>query len=143
MKLRLLIAGFATLLAAQATAQVYSAGANTVVTGGADIYQTSGYDTLEASETLEDTFKVTEHRNWVTFQFHADKISGNVGGNIVLEGSASKGVPFAPIARIQLLDADTSYSYSVQGNPFAYYRTKFTDTSATHQVRYKTFITVR
>lgn len=124
-------------------AQVYSAGTTTTISGSGPIFYTSNYDSLEASESKEDTFKITEFQNSITFQIHADKVSGALGGNIVLEGSASKGMPFAPLQRFQLLNADTSYSYTIYGNPHAFYRQKITDTSATHVARYKTFITVR
>lgn len=142
---RSIIAGLAILACSvfqQAEAQVYSAGANTTITGGSEIYETA-YDTLEASESINDTFKVTEFRNSVLFQIHADKVSGNLGGSITLEGSASKSVPFVPITTWNLADADKPYGHVITGNPYTYYRLSIADTSATHVARYKRYIEVR
>lgn len=124
------------------TAQVYSAGANTTVSGGRDVFYTP-YDTLAASESHIDTFKVTEHRNAVVFQVHGDKINGDLGGTIVLEGSASKDIPFVPITNFNIADADKSYGHTVTDNTYTYYRLAISDTSATHSAGWKTFITVR
>lgn len=138
----LLLSICCALAATDLSAQVYSAGANTTVSGGRDVYYTP-YDTLAASESHIDTFKVTEHRNAVVFQVHSDKISGDLGGTIVLEGSASKDIPFVPLASFNIADQDKSYSHTVTDNIFSYYRLAISDTSATHSAGYKTFITVR
>lgn len=142
---RILIVGALGLMAfapVAAEAQVYAHGITTEITGLNPVWNTSDWDSSTNAAYKVDSFKITEFQQSVTFTVVADKLTGNTGGYIRLRGSSASTIPFSPITTINMANADSTYSYTLTGNPFSYYETEIQDTG-TGTRRYKTYILVR
>lgn len=90
----------------------------------------SGLDTVTNAGAKTQSLTLSGYWTFVTIQVDVTKISGTVGGSIVLQGNDGVGTKYVTIgSAVTPTDATASYVFSVAPSNFAKYRVVYTGAS--------------
>lgn len=113
--------------------------------GGDDQRSITTLDTLTDGADDTTIVTITGGKSAITFQTNVTKISGTVGGQIILEGTidTSETPIWVHIESDTLTDATGVYTVQLTANHFKKYRLRRNTVGATQSASYKSYLLYR